>query len=114
MSAAEIASISGEFEFFAHKPVQMSVLGTIETAYKPVATVEQNDFEFLIPGDKDNYIRLDIQLYVRGKLVSGSGNNVDVSEHTGDTNNLIHSLFSHGSVVLHGTDAATTHLTNGY
>ena len=103
MSAAEVASISSEFDIFAHKPVQTSVLGTIETAYKPVAPVEQNVLEFLIPGDKDNYIRLDIQLYVRGKLVSSFGNNVDVSDHTGVANNLLHSLFNHSTVVLNGT-----------
>ena len=113
------------------------MLGTIETAYKPIAPVEQNDLEFLIPGDKENYIRLDIQLYVRGKLVLGSGNNVDVSDHTGGTNNLLHSLFSQCTVVLnsttvtqssehynyrlyletlltYGTNAAATHLTNAY
>ena len=137
MSAAEVASISSEFDVFAHKPVQKSVLGTIETAYKPIAPVELNDLEFLIPGDKENYIRLDIQLYVRGKLVSSSGKNVDVSDHTGVTNNLLHSLFSHCTVILNGTaitqsseyynyrlyletlltyvtDAAATHLTNAY
>jgi len=58
MSAAEVASISSEFDIFALKPVQTSVLGTIETAYKPIARVEQKDLEFLIPGDKENYIRL--------------------------------------------------------
>jgi len=47
-----------------------------------------------MPAQKDNYIRLDIQLFVRGKLVSGSGNNIDVSDHTGDTNYLLHSLFN--------------------
>jgi len=137
MSAAEVTSISSEFDIFAHKPVQKSVLGTIETAYKPIAPVEQYDLEFLIPGDKDRYIRLDIQLYIRGKLVSSSGNIVDVSDHTGVTNNLLHSLFSHCKVVLnvtaitqsseyynyrsylgtlltYGTDAAATHLTNAY
>jgi len=137
MSAAEVASISSEFDIFSHKPVQMSVLGTIETAYKPIAPVEQNDHEFLIPGDKDNYIRLDIQLYVRGKLVSSSGNNVDVSDHTGMVNNLLHSIFSECTVVLngttitqsnehynyrsyleslltYGTDAAAKYLTNAY
>jgi len=51
----------------------------------------------------DNYIRLDIQLYVPGKLVSSSGNNVDVSGHTVFTNNLLHSLFNHCTVVLNGT-----------
>jgi len=134
MSVAEVASISSEFDTFAHKPLQTSVLGTIESAYKPIAPVEQNDLEFLIP-DKDSYIRHDIQLYVGGKLVSSSGNNVDVSDHTGFTNNLIHSLFSQCTVVLngttitqssehynyrsyletflsYGTDAAATHLTN--
>ena len=66
MSAAVIASISNEFDIFAHKPVQTSVLGTIETAYKSIAQADQNDLEFLMPADKDNYIRLDIQLYARG------------------------------------------------
>jgi len=94
MSAAEVATISSEFDIFAHKPLQTSVPGTIETAYKPIAPVEQNDIEFLIPGDKENYIRLDIQLSVRAELVSSSGNNVDVSDHTVATNNLLHSLFS--------------------
>ena len=37
MFAAEIASMFSEFDIFAHKPVQTSVLGTIETAYKPIA-----------------------------------------------------------------------------
>ena len=80
-----------------------SVLGTIETAYKPIAPVERNNLEFLIPGDKDSYIRLDIQLYVRVKLVRSSGNNVDVSDHTAVTNNFIHSLFSQCNVVLSST-----------
>ena len=137
MSVAEVTSISGEFDIFVHKPVQTSCLGTIDTAYKPTASVEKNDLESLMPGDKENYIRLDIQLYVRGKLVSVSGNNVDVSDHTGVTNNLLHSLFSQCTVVLNGTtitqssenynyrsyletlliydtDAAATHLTNAY
>jgi len=89
MSAAEIASICSEFDIFVHKPVQTSVLGTFETAYKPIAPVNQNYLEFQIPAEKDNYIRLDIKLYVRGKLVSSSGNNVDVSDHTGVTNNQL-------------------------
>jgi len=56
MSTAEIVSISSEFDIFAHKPIQTSVLGTIETAYKPIAPVDQNDLDFLIPADKDKYI----------------------------------------------------------
>ena len=64
MSAAEVASISNEFHIFAHKPVQTSVLGTIGTPYESIALVDLNDLEFLIPADKDNYIHLDIHLYV--------------------------------------------------
>jgi len=43
MSAAEIASVNGDFDIFTHKLVQTSVLGTIETAYKTIAPVDQND-----------------------------------------------------------------------
>jgi len=112
MSAAEIASIISEFHIFAHKTFQTSVLGTIETAYKPIAPVDQNDLEFLIPADKDKYIRLDSQLHVQGKLVSSSGNNVDASDHTAVTNNLLHSLFSQCTVVLNGT--TVTQLSEHY
>ena len=70
MSAAERTSINIQFVIFAHKPVQTYVLGTIETAYKSIAPVEQNDLEFLIPADKYNFIRHEIQLYFQGKLVS--------------------------------------------
>jgi len=137
MSAAEIASVSCEFDIFADKPFPTSVLGTIETAYKPIALVDQNDLEFLIPADKNIYIHLDIKLYVRGKLVSGSGKDVDASDYTADTNNFHQSLFSHCNFVLngvtitqesehynyhsyletvltYGTDAAATHFTNAY
>jgi len=94
MSAAEMASVSSDFDIFAHKPVQTSCLGTIETAYKLIAPVDQNDLEFLKSADKDRYIHLVFQLYVRGKLFSVSGNNEDVSDHTAVTNNFLPSLFS--------------------
>ena len=70
-AAAEIASVSSEFDIFAHRPIQTSVLGTTEVAYKPITPVDQNDMEFLIPADNDTYIELDITLNVRCKLISG-------------------------------------------
>jgi len=103
MSAAEIASVSTEFDILAQKPVQTSVLATIETRYKPIAPVGQNDLEFLIPADKDNNIRLDNELYVRCKLVSVSGNNVNASEHTAVTNRFLNSLSSQCNIVINGT-----------
>jgi len=90
------------FDIFAHKQVQTSELGTIENAYKPIATVDQNDLEFFIPADKDNYIHINIKLYFRSKFVSGSGNNGDASDHTAVTNDFLHSLFSQCNTVLNG------------
>ena len=56
--------------------------------------MEQNDLEFEIPGDSGTYIDVDIKLYIRGKLVSSSGQDVDVTDTTAVTNNLLHSLLS--------------------
>jgi len=77
LSTADILTVSSEFDIFAHKPIQTSVLETIETVYKRIAPVEQSDLEFLIPADTDTYIDLDIKLYVRSKLVSGEGKDLD-------------------------------------
>ena len=41
--------VSSEFDIYAYKPVQTSVLETIQTDSKPIAPVEQSDLEFLIP-----------------------------------------------------------------
>ena len=87
------------FDIFMHRPIQTAVHGTVETVYKPLAPVEQNDLEFSIPGDSDTYIDLDIKLYVRGKMFSSSGKDVDVTDTTAVTNNLLHSvwsMYSHG------------------
>ena len=75
-----------------HRPIQTAVLGSVKTLYKPLAPVEQNDLEFLIPGDNDTYIDLDIEHYVRGKIVSSSGKDADLVDTTAVTNNLLHSL----------------------
>ena len=62
--------------------------------YKPIATVDQNDLEFLIPGDSESYIDLDIKLYVKGRLLGADGKDLDASDFTVGTNNFLHSLFS--------------------
>ena len=46
--------------YFMHRPIQTVVLWTLQTVYKPLAPVEQNYLEFLIPGNTDTYIDLDI------------------------------------------------------
>jgi len=65
-------SISSEFYVFSRKPFLTSVLETIETVYKPIAPVEHRDLDFLITSDLDTYIDLDIKLYIRGQLISGT------------------------------------------
>jgi len=93
VSAAGIASVSSEFDIFVHRPIQMSLRGTIETTHRPIAHVDQNDLEFFIPAD-ETYIDPDIKLYVRGKLIPGSGKDVDTTDHTAVTNYYLHSLIN--------------------
>jgi hypothetical protein len=55
--------VSTEFDVFAQKPVQEAVLETTEAEYKPIASVDMSDLEFLIPADNDTYLDLDIKVY---------------------------------------------------
>ena len=64
--------------------------------------MEQSDLEFLIPDHLDTYIDLDIKLYIRGKLISGDGKDLDATDLRAVTNNFLHSLFSQCSVTLNG------------
>jgi len=81
----------------------MSLLGTIEAAYKPIHPVDQEDWGFFIPADNDTYIDLNIKFYVRGKLAWALGKDVEFTDATGVTNNFLHSLFSHISKILKST-----------
>jgi hypothetical protein len=54
--------VGTEFEVFEKKPVQTGILETTETWYNPIASVEQSDLAFLIPGDTETYVDLRIRL----------------------------------------------------
>jgi hypothetical protein len=135
--SVEAVSVSSEFDIFATKPVQTSTLDTTETAYKPIASIDQSDLEFLIPADYDTYIDLNIHLLIRGKLTKADGTELDSTDYTAVTNNLLHSLFSQCNITLngvtitpaaglypyrayletlltYGSDAAASHLTNAF
>jgi hypothetical protein len=45
---------------------------------------------------------LDIELYIRGKLISGDGKDLDTTDLTAVTNNFLQSLFIQCSVTLNG------------
>jgi hypothetical protein len=47
--------VSSEFDIFAAKLVQESVLEMTEVFYKPIAPIDLTDLEFLIPADKETY-----------------------------------------------------------
>jgi hypothetical protein len=106
---SEVTWISSQFDIFMHRPIQTAVQGTVETVYKPLAPVEQSDLELLIPGDSYTYIDLDIKLYVRGKMVSSSGKDVDLTDTNTVANNLLHSLFSQCTVMVNGVPVTQSH-----
>ena len=45
--------------------------------YKPIASVDQSDLEFLIPADNDTYIDPNEKIYVRSKLSKAGGTALD-------------------------------------
>ena len=51
MFVAEIALASSEFEIYVPRPIETTLRGSVETVYKPLAPVEQNDLECVITGD---------------------------------------------------------------
>ena len=57
----ETMFVSLDFGIFARKPVQESILETFDIVYKPIASIDQSDLEFLIPADNETYIDPDIK-----------------------------------------------------
>jgi hypothetical protein len=47
----EPSFVGTEFDIFAPKPIQSDVEETMDTIYKPIASVDQSDLKFLIPAD---------------------------------------------------------------
>ena len=84
----ETVSISSEFDDFARKPIQTTVLETIKW-YTKLLPPCNSDLEFLIPDDLDTYIGLEIKFYIRGKLMSGDGKDLDANGYTAVTNNFL-------------------------
>jgi len=95
--------ISTEFDLFGRKARQDGCLKTTETIYKPIASVDQTDIEFLIPAGSDTYIDPNIKLFIRGKLVKTDGTDLPETDYVAGVNNLLHSLFSQCTISLNGT-----------
>ena len=95
--------LSSQFDTFAKKPVQESVHETVDVVYKPIASVDRSDLEFLIPTNNKTYIDPDIKVYISGKLKKIDGTTLDDKDFTSVTNNFLHSLFSQCTETLNGT-----------
>ena len=63
--AEEPSFVGSEFYLFARKTKQDSCEETTETIYKRIASVDQTDVEFVIPGDSETYIDLNLKLFIR-------------------------------------------------
>ena len=101
---AEVPSHMGtDFDIFAPKPRQIAIEGTIETIYKPIASIDQTDIEFLKTRDSETYIDLDLKLYIKGKLMKEVNTQLGDTDYTAGMNNLLHSLFSQCSIIFNGT-----------
>jgi hypothetical protein len=111
MSSA-VSFIASEFDIFAPKPIQSAVLETTDTICKPLASLNQDDLEFVIPDDSGTYIDLDIKLFVKGRLEKADGAALDNTDFTAGTNNFLHSLFSQCRIKLNGKQI--THATDLY
>ena len=57
-------------------PRQLAVEGNTETMYKPIASIDQTDNEFLIPEDSETYIDLELKIFINGKLMKEDGTNL--------------------------------------
>ena len=107
--AADVVSASTEFVIFATGPVQTS---TLETSYKPIASLDHSDLEFLVSAYQDTYIDLNIQLYIRSKLSKADGTDLEFTDITCVANNSLHSLFEQCNISLNGV--TITHAADLY
>ena len=99
----EPSYVGTEFHIYVRKPKQSSTVQTNETIYRPIASVDQTDIEFVIPGDSDTYVDLDMKLFVKGKLQTEDNTDLPETDYTAVVNNLLHSLFSQCTIYLNGT-----------
>jgi len=94
--------VNSAFHIFEFRPLQTSIVETIEEPHKPVSGVDQCDVEFSVPATSDMYIDPNIKLLVRGKLTRANGTGLDDCDFNGVTNNLLHSLFSQCTIAING------------
>ena len=106
MAAEKPSYLVTVFDIFARKAKQDSCLEITEVICKPIASVDQTDIEFLVPGNSETYIDLNLKLFIRGKIFKRDGTELAETHYTVGVNNLLHSLFSQCSISLNDTQIA--------
>ena len=85
----------------------MAVSLNKQARWKPTkrftASVDQTDIEFVMPGDSDTFVNLDLKQLIRGKLMTEVDTDIPDTDYTAGVNNLLHSLFSYCTISLNGT-----------
>lgn len=89
-------SIRGEADLFTVPSTDTTVENSLYVEYKPTVNIQDSDakLEFKISGNSNQYLDLfDSFLYVRVKVVSEDGSNLDINDNISTANNFLHSLF---------------------
>lgn len=116
------ACTKSELDLFSQFPLQTSILGTTEVAYKPVTTLSDDPsvIEFVSLGHGDTYRDLSsIYLRLRIQLMKKRPNEPHKTEGTAKptscvVNNILHSLFRQVAVYLNGVPVAQSNNDYGY
>lgn len=119
------ACSKSELDLFSQFPLQTSILGTTEVAYKPVTTLSDDPsvIEFVSLGHGDTYRDLSsIYLRLRIRLMKKRPNEEHNSEPTAPltkssscvVNNILHSLFRQVAVYLNGVPVSQSNNDYGY
>lgn len=108
-----------ELDLFTQSPIQTSILGTNEIAYKPLNALgdDPSVIEFACLGHGDTYRDLSsIYLRLCVRLMKKPSNEVHDSTKTKScvVNNLLHSLFRQVSVYMNGVPIAQSNNDYGY
>lgn len=103
--------MKSELDIFEKREIQTNILDNHEVSYKPLASVDNQQLEFIIPGHSEFYRDLaSVKLRIRAKLVKIDGGAVTEADGVKITgvNNLLHSMFSQCSVYLNGVSVTST------
>lgn len=116
--AGVIECSKSELDLFSEPPLQTSILGTTEVAYKPINALgdDPSVIEFVCLGHGDTYRDLSsIYLRIKLRVMKEKPSTAHTEAGKGNVvNNLLHSLFRQVSVYLNGVPISQSNMDYGY